>query len=58
MFSLASKIFGSTSSRMIKELNSIVEKISSLENEYKLLSDENLKLKTQEFKNRLKITST
>ena len=54
MFSLASKIFGSTSSRMIKELNSIVEKISSLENEYKLLSDENLKLKTQEFKNRLK----
>ena len=35
MFGLATKIFGSTSSRRIKELQSIVNKINNLEENFK-----------------------
>ncbi len=51
--SLARKIFGSANDRYIKRQYKTVEKINSLEPEISLLTDEQLKAKTQEFKNRL-----
>ena len=50
---LITKLFGTRSEREIKQIRPIVDKILSLENEYKKLSEEALKAKTQEFKNRL-----
>ena len=50
---LISKLFGTPSQREIKKIQPIVDKILSLEEEYKNLSEEELKAKTQEFKNRL-----
>ena len=50
---LLTKIFGTRSDREIKRIQPIVNKILSLEGEYKALSEEALKGKTQEFKNRL-----
>ena len=50
---LFTKIFGTRSEREIKQIRPIVDKILSLENEYKNLSEEALKAKTQEFKDRL-----
>ena len=52
MFGLATKIFGSTSSRRIKELQSIVNKINSLEENFKKLDDNELSSKTNDFKKR------
>ena len=51
--SLARKIFGSANDRYIKRQYKTVEKINSLEPEISSLTDEQLKAKTQEFKNRL-----
>ncbi len=51
---LLEKIFGTYSSREIKKIEPIVDKIESIEEEYKKLSDEELRAKTQEFKDRLK----
>ena len=48
------KIFGTYSSRELKKIAPIVDKISALEEEYKTLTDEQLKAKTPEFKERLK----
>ncbi|RKD32344.1 preprotein translocase subunit SecA [Thermohalobacter berrensis] len=53
MKSLFEKIFGTYSEREIKRLNPIVDKIESLESEMKKLTDDELKAKTDEFKNRL-----
>ncbi|WP_069650348.1 preprotein translocase subunit SecA [Caloranaerobacter ferrireducens] len=53
MKGLFKKIFGTYSEREIKRLNPLVEKIESLEDEMKKLTDAQLKQKTQEFKNRL-----
>jgi len=50
---LFTKLFGTRSQREIKHIQPIVDKILSLEEEYKNLSDEALKAKTQEFKDRL-----
>ncbi|EOD00396.1 preprotein translocase subunit SecA [Caldisalinibacter kiritimatiensis] len=47
------KIFGTYSEREIKRIKPIVDKIESLEEEMKGLTDEQLKAKTDEFKNRL-----
>jgi preprotein translocase subunit SecA len=47
------KIIGSYSDRELKRIMPIVDKIESLEEEIKALSDEQLKGKTQEFKKRL-----
>ncbi|MCI7096602.1 MAG: preprotein translocase subunit SecA [Clostridiales bacterium] len=47
------KLFGSRSDREIKRIQPTVDKILALEDEYKALSEEALKGKTQEFKNRL-----
>ena len=50
---LFDKIFGTRSQREIKKIQPTVDKILALEGEYKNLSEEALKGKTQEFKNRL-----
>ena len=50
---LFTKLFGTRSEREIKKIRPIVDKILALENEYKNLSEEQLKAKTPEFKNRL-----
>ena len=47
------KIFGTRSQREIKKIQPTVDKILALEDEYKALSEEALKAKTAEFKNRL-----
>ena len=51
--SLIAKIFGTRSQREIKKIQPTVDAILSLEEEYKSLSEEALKAKTQEFKGRL-----
>ncbi len=51
---LLTKIFGTYSDRELKLINKIVKKINSLEPSIQKLSDEKLKLKTQEFKDRYK----
>ena len=50
---LFTKIFGTRSEREIKQLQPTVNKILRLEEEYKNLSEAELKAKTQEFKDRL-----
>lgn len=47
------KIFGSKNDRELKRIGKIVAKISALEEDYKVLTDEQLQAKTQEFKSRL-----
>ncbi len=49
---LITKIFGTRSQREIKKLQPIVDRILSMEEEYGALSEEALKAKTQEFKER------
>jgi len=51
---LINKIFGSYSERQVKKILPIVDKIESLEGDMQRLSDEELRGKTEEFKNRLK----
>ena len=46
------KIFGSKSERDVKRLRPLVAKINALEKSYQSLTDEQLKAKTQEFKDR------
>ena len=50
---LLEKIFGNYSEKEIKKIPPIVKKIEALAPEYETLSDEELKAKTQEFKDRL-----
>ena len=50
---LLKKIFGTKNDREIKALTKEVEKINALESEYEKLSDEELKNKTNIFKERL-----
>ncbi len=52
MFGLIEKIFGSYSEREIKRIMPIINKIESLDEQMTNLSDEQLKAKTQEFKDR------
>ena len=49
---LFTKIFGTRSQREVKKFEPIIEKIDALENEYRGLSDYELKAKTEEFKSR------
>jgi preprotein translocase subunit SecA len=51
--SILTKVFGSRNDRLLKKLNKTVEQINSLEAEYEALSDEQIKGKTGEFKQRL-----
>ena len=50
---LFTKMFGTRSQREIKKIQPLVDKILALEEEYKALSEEALRGKTAEFKNRL-----
>ena len=50
---LAEKIFGTHSSREIKMIKPIVDKIESLRPQMQALSDEELRDKTKEYKERL-----
>lgn len=52
--SFIEKIFGDLNKREVKKVNRIVEKVVALEGEAAGLSDEELKAKTPEFKERLK----
>ncbi|WP_026377388.1 preprotein translocase subunit SecA [Aestuariibacter salexigens] len=59
MFSkLMKKLFGSRNDRLLKKLGKVVEQINQFEPEYEALSDEQLKAKTQEFRDRLEQSST
>ena len=51
--SILTKVFGSRNDRTLKKLAKAVEQISQLETEYEALSDEQIKAKTNEFKERL-----
>jgi preprotein translocase subunit SecA len=50
---ILNKIFGSSDLKEIKKLDPIIKKINNLETVYSSLSDEDLKAKTFEFKDRL-----
>lgn len=52
-FEYIRKILGTYSSREIKKIQPIVNKVMNLEKEYAKLTDEQLKQKTYEFKKRL-----
>lgn len=52
------KIFGDYSTRELKKVSPIMEKVLSYEDEYRTLTDEQLKHKTPEFKERLKSGET
>ncbi|MBU0547050.1 MAG: preprotein translocase subunit SecA [Patescibacteria group bacterium] len=52
--SFLDKIFGDANEKYLKKLQPFVEKINQLEKEFESFSDENLKLKTGEFKEKLK----
>ncbi len=51
--SIITKIFGTHSDREIKKILPLVDRIDALEDEFKALSDSELRSKTEEFKNRL-----
>ncbi len=55
---IARMLFGSANDRFVKKQFKIVEKINALEPDFIKLSDEELKAKTQEFRNRLKSGET
>ena len=50
---LFAKVFGTRSQREVKALTATVDKIEGLEEEYRALSDRQLRAKTDEFKSRL-----
>ncbi|NOZ43091.1 MAG: hypothetical protein GXP02_08020, partial [Alphaproteobacteria bacterium] len=58
MGKFAKKIFGSSNSRYIKSLASMITAIDALEDDFKKLSDDALRAKTTEFRNRLKDGAT
>ncbi|MEY8715010.1 preprotein translocase subunit SecA [Francisella philomiragia] len=53
MLNLVQKIIGSRNDRFIKKVSKTVQKINSLEPEFEKLSDQELKVKTQEYKDRV-----
>ena len=53
MLSVARKLFGSSNDRKIKPMRKRVEKINALEPQMEALSDEALRAKTTEFRERL-----
>lgn len=53
MFGIFKKIFGTAQGRLIKKYNRLVRKINTVEESLQALSDEQVKAKTQEFKDRL-----
>ena len=55
---LLKEIFGNYSEKEIKRIRPILDKVLSYEEEYRALSDEQLRDKTDEFKNRLQTGET
>ncbi|MGI6114290.1 MAG: preprotein translocase subunit SecA [Mahellales bacterium] len=53
MINMLKKIFGTTNETEVKKLEKIVGQIEALEPQFEILSDDDLKGKTQEFKQRL-----
>ena len=53
MFSILTKIFGSVNDRIIKKLQKEIHKINDLEESIKALTDDELKAKTAQFKQKL-----
>ena len=53
MFDIAKKVFGTKNDREIKKYGQLVATINALESKYEKYSDDELKAKTNEFKNRL-----
>ncbi len=51
---IARKVFGTRSEKILKSLNPVLNKINNFEKEISPLSDDELKAKTKEFKDRLK----
>ena len=51
--SIIKKVFGTSNDRILKKLNKVVDRINQFEAEYEALSDEQLKEKTAQFKERL-----
>ncbi|MCD7917104.1 MAG: hypothetical protein LUF84_01370, partial [Clostridiales bacterium] len=47
------KLLGTNSKREVKKITPIVDKIESMADEYKAMTDEELRAKTDEFKERL-----
>ena len=56
--SLITKIFGTRSQREIKKIQPTVDKILGMEEQYKQLSEEELKGKTRQFQQRLEAGET
>lgn len=56
--SIFTKIFGDSNKKYLKEIQPVVEEINNLENEFEKFSDEKLKEKSKEFKERLKKDET
>jgi len=54
MLKLVQKLFGSANERLIKRMQVRVDKINELEAEFEKLSDEQIRLKTDEFRQRFK----
>jgi len=54
MLGIAKKIFGTENDRKLKKLRPLVEKINSLEPQFESLTDDALRLKTEEYKKRHK----
>ena len=50
---ILTKIFGSRNDRLLKGYRKTIERINALEQQYEKLDDEQLRAKTQEFKNRV-----
>ena len=51
-------IFGNYSEKEIKRIRPLLDKVLSYEEQYRALSDDELRAKTQEFKDRLSLTET
>ena len=51
-------IFGNYSEKEIKRIRPLLDKVLSYEEQYRALSDDELRAKTQEFKDRLELTET
>ncbi|MBQ6885556.1 MAG: preprotein translocase subunit SecA [Clostridia bacterium] len=58
MMGLLTAIFGNYSEKEIKRIHPLLDKVLSYESEYRNLSDDELRAKTDEFKNRLTIGET
>ncbi|HRH20770.1 MAG TPA: preprotein translocase subunit SecA, partial [Brevundimonas sp.] len=58
MLGIAKKLFGSSNDRKVKDLMARVQKINALEARYEALSDDELRMMTQSFKDRLEAGET